>query len=347
MRMMELGRTGLNVSELCLGTMTWGSQNTEAEAHAQIDRSLEAGINFMDTAELYPVTPISPETTGRTEELIGTWNAKTGRRADWVIATKIAGAGAMAVRGGEGITKTSLPACIDDSLRRLQTDYIDLYQLHWPTRGSYMFRQNWTYRPNPKPTREILDDMHMVLDGLDAAVKAGKIRHVGLSNESAWGTTMWLRLAEERDLPRMQTVQNEYSLLCRLFDTDMSETCVREEVTLLAFSPIACGYLTGKYQNGAIPPGSRKAVSNSASGRDTPRVYPAVDAYLKIAKTHGLDPVVMALAWCWSRPFATIPIFGATNMDQLETALGAADVTLPDEVLAEIDAAHKEHPLPY
>ncbi|MEL7106746.1 MAG: aldo/keto reductase [Pseudomonadota bacterium] len=347
MRMMELGRTGLKVSELCLGTMTWGSQNSEAEAHAQIDRSLEAGINFMDTAEMYPVTPMSAETTGRTEEIIGTWNAKSGRRADWVIATKIAGAGAGTVRSGEGITATSLPSCIDASLRRLQTDYIDLYQLHWPTRGSYMFRQNWTYRPSQIPTRAILDDMHMVLDGLDAAVKAGKIRHVGLSNESAWGTTMWLRLAEERDLPRMETIQNEYSLLCRLFDTDLSETCVREDVTLLAFSPIACGYLTGKYQNGAIPPGSRKAVSNSASGRDTPRVYPAVDAYLAIAEKHGLDPVVMSLAWCWSRPFRTIPIFGATTLAQLETALHAADVTLSDEVLAEIDAAHRAHPMPY
>ncbi len=347
MRKMELGRTGLEVSELCLGTMTWGSQNTEAEAHAQIDRALDAGINFMDTAELYPVTPIRAETTGRTEEYIGTWNAKSGRRDDWIIATKIAGAGAAAVRNGEGITKTSLPTCIDASLRRLQTDYIDLYQLHWPTRGSYMFRQNWTYRPSAVPTQEILDDMHMVLDGLDAAIKAGKIRHVGLSNESAWGTAAWLRIAEERGLPRMATIQNEYSLLCRLFDTDMSETCVREDVTLLAFSPLACGYITGKYQNGAVPPGSRKAISTSASGRDTPRVFPAVDAYLDVAKKHGLDPVQMSLAWCWTRPFRTIPIFGATTPEQLDVALGAAGLTLSDAVIDDIDQVHRAHPLPF
>lgn len=347
MRRMKLGRTNLEVSELCLGTMTWGSQNSEEEAHAQIDRALEAGINFMDTAELYPVTPIRAETTGLTEELIGTWNAKTGRRQEWIIATKIAGAGAGAVRNGEGITKTSLPNCIDSSLRRLQTDYIDVYQLHWPTRGSYMFRQNWTYRPSATPTREILDDMHMVLDLLDAAIKAGKIRNVGISNESSWGTAAWLRIAEERGLPRMETIQNEYSLLCRLFDTDMSETCVREDVTLLAFSPLACGYLTGKYQNGAIPPGSRKAVSNSASGRDTPRVYPAVDIYLDIAKKHGLDPVHMSLAWCWSRPFKTIPIFGATSLEQLDRSLGAAGLTLSQDVLDDIDQAHRSHPMPY
>jgi len=347
MEMLELGRTGLKVSELCLGTMTWGSQNDEAEAHAQIDRALEAGCNFMDTAELYPTTPARAETTGRTEELIGTWNARTGRRSDWVIATKIGGRGARTIRNGEGITKTSVPACIDASLRRLQTNYIDLYQLHWPTRGSYMFRQNWTYDPRGPSTAEILDDFATILEALGDAVKAGKVRHVGLSNESAWGTARWLRLAEEAGLPRMETIQNEYSLMCRLFDTDLAELSVREDVTLLAFSPLACGFLTGKYQGGAVPPGSRMSINAGAGGRANPRAFEAVEAYLDIARRHGLDPVHMALAFCRSRPFPTIPIFGATTMEQLDRALGAAGVTLSDEVLAEIDAAHRAHPMPY
>lgn len=347
MDMVELGRTGLMVSELCLGTMTWGSQNTEAEAHAQIDRSLEAGITFMDTAEMYPTTPMSAETTGRTEELIGTWNAKTGRRKDWVIATKITGRGSRMVRDGEGFTKTSVPTCVDASLRRLQTDYIDLYQLHWPARGSYMFRQNWTYDPSHQSKAETEDHIHEILTALAAEVKAGKIRHVGLSNESAWGTAMWLKAAQEHGLPRMETIQNEYSLMCRLFDTDLAEASVNEDVTLLAFSPLAAGLLTGKYQNGAIPPGSRFAVNAGNSGRGTARAFDAVDAYLGIAKKHGLDPVHLALAWCRTRPFRTVPIFGATTMAQLDTAIGAAGFSLSDEVLADIDAAHRAHPMPY
>lgn len=347
MKKVELGRTGLMVSELCLGTMTWGSQNTEAEAHAQIDRSLEAGCNFMDTAEMYPTTPMRPETVGRTEELIGTWNARTGRRADWVIATKVTGEGSRMVRDGEGFDGQSIPKCIDASLKRLQTDYIDLYQLHWPDRGSYMFRKNWTFDPSGQSKQKTLDHMNEVLEALDAAVKAGKVRHVGLSNESAWGTAQWLRLAEERGLPRMEAIQNEYSLMCRLFDTDLAELSCNEDVTLLAFSPLAAGYLTGKYQGGALPEGSRGAINSGLGGRATERAPHAVAAYLDIAERHGLDPVHLALAFCRSRPFRTIPIFGATSMEQLDRALGAAGVTLSDDVLSEIDTAHRAHPMPY
>lgn len=343
----ELGRTGIEVSELCLGTMTWGTQNDEADAHAQIDRAFEAGCNFMDTAEMYPTTPMSKETVGRTEELIGTWNAKTGRRQDWVIATKITGEGSGFVRNGEGFDGQSIPKCIDASLRRLQTDYIDLYQLHWPDRGSYMFRKNWTYDPSGQSKARTLDHMNEVLEALDAAVKAGKVRHVGLSNESAWGTAQWLRLSEERGLPRMESIQNEYSLLCRLFDTDLAELSVNEDVTLLAFSPLACGFLTGKYQNGAVPEGSRMSINDRVGGRVNPRAFEAVGLYLDIARRHGLDPVHLALAFCRSRPFRTIPIFGATTMEQLDRALGAAGVTLSDEVLAEITTAHKACPMPY
>ncbi|MEM9708871.1 MAG: aldo/keto reductase [Pseudomonadota bacterium] len=347
MRMQKLGQTGLDVSALCLGTMTWGSQNTEAEAHSQIDRAGDAGINFMDTAEMYPTTPLKPETVGRTEELIGTWNAKSGRRKDWIIATKISGPNGGTVRGGKGYDKTEVPLCVDASLRRLQTDYIDLYQLHWPTRGSYMFRQNWTYDPSHQNRAETLDHMEEVLEALAAEVKAGKIRHVGLSNESAWGTAQWLRLAEEKGLPRMASIQNEYSLLCRLYDTDLAELAVNEDVTLLAFSPLACGLLSGKYQGGAVPEGSRGSIGANLGGRVGPRTFKAVDAYLDIAKTHGLDPVAMSLAWCWTRPFPTIPIFGATTMAQLEAALAAADLELPDQVVAEINKAHRAHPMPY
>ena len=342
MRMMELGRSGLKVSELCLGTMTWGTQTSEAEAHALIDLSLEAGINFMDTAELYPVTPISAETTGLTEEIIGTWNAKSGRRADWVIATKIAGAGAGAVRGGEGITKTSLPACIDDSLRRLQTDYIDLYQLHWPTRGSYMFRQNWTYRPNPMPTRQILDDMHMVLDGLDTAVKAGKIRHVGLSNETPWGIMEFTRLADAHGLPRPVSIQNPYNLLNRTFEIGLAEMAIREEVGLLAYSPLAFGALSGKYLNGQQPEGARLTLWKRFGRYTSDKGTAATEKYVQLAKDQGLDPSQMALAYVNSRPVVTSNIIGATSMPQLKANIASATLSLSKDVVKEIDAIHQE-----
>ncbi|WP_281708004.1 aldo/keto reductase [Phaeobacter italicus] len=347
MKKNPLGRTGMEVSQLCLGTMTFGTQTDEADAHAQIDAALAAGVNFLDTAEMYPVNPISAETVGDSEAIIGNWNARTGRRGDYILATKHSGEGMQAVRDGAPITAETIPATIEGSLRRLKTDYIDLYQFHWPNRGSYMFRKNWQYDPGGNDRAEVLDNMAGCLEALKAQVDKGNIRAFGLSNESAWGTAQWLRLAEETGGPRVASIQNEYSLLCRLYDTDLAELSVYEDVGLLAFSPLATGLLTGKYQDGAVPDASRKTLNPELGGRHTDRVYPAVAAYLEIAKRHGLDPVHMALAWCHTRPFMASAIFGATNLAQLEHVLAEADLTLSQEVLEDIDAAHRAHPMPY
>ena len=343
----KLGRTDIEVSALCLGSMTWGTQNTAEEGHEQIDRALAAGIDFVDTAEMYPVNPISAETIGRTERIIGLWFERGGARQDMVLATKHSGEGMGYVRDGAPITAASIPETIEGSLRRLQTDYIDLYQFHWPNRGSYMFRKNWTYDPTGPDPVEVRQNMEDCLGALQAEVDRGTIRAFGLSNESAWGTAQWLAAAERTGGPRVASMQNEYSLMCRLYDTDMAELSVYEDVGLLAFSPLAAGFLTGKYQDGAVPDASRMSLNSDMGGRKTPRVFAAVDAYLEIAGRHGLDPTQMALAWCMTRPFMCSVIFGATNMAQLDVAIGAADVTLSDDVMAEITAAHRAHPMPY
>ena len=344
----RLGRTDLNVSALCLGSMTWGTQNTTAEGHAQIDMALDHGINFIDTAEMYPTTPLSKETQGDTERIIGDWVASSGRRSDVIIATKVAGVGYMNVRDGAPISPATITAALESSLRSLQTDYVDLYQLHWPNRGSYMFRQNWQYDPTKQDRTVILDEMNDILTCLEDFRQQGKIRHVGLSNESAWGTAQWLRIAQENDLPRMASIQNEYSLLCRLFDTDMAELAHNEDVGLLSFSPLACGLLTGKYSADGTPPkGSRKDINDTLGGRITPRLWPAIDAYRGIADDHGLDLGQMALAWCLRRPFMASVIFGATSLPQLENSLKAITLDLSDEIMARIDEAHKAHPMPF
>jgi aryl-alcohol dehydrogenase-like predicted oxidoreductase len=347
MRMNQLGRTGLMVSELCLGSMTWGSQNTEAEGHAQIDYALEHGVNFIDTAEMYPTNPVKAETIGRTEDIIGAWFAKSGRRDQVILATKHSGEGMRHIRDGAPISVKTIAETVEGNLRRLKTDYIDLYQFHWPNRGSYMFRKNWAYDPSGQNKAETLANMEECLIALQDLVEQGKIRHFGLSNESAWGTAQWLRLSEDKGLPRVATIQNEYSLLCRLYDTDLAELSANEDVGLLAFSPLAAGLLTGKYQDGAVPDGSRMALTPDLGGRKSERVFTAVAAYLDVARKHGLDPVQMALAFCFSRPFMASVIFGATTMAQLELALGAQDLTLAPDVLDDIAAAHKAHPMPY
>ncbi len=348
MKMNRLGRTDMMVSELCLGTMTFGTQTDEADAHAQIDMALEAGINFVDTAEMYPVNPVRLETVGDSEAIIGNWNAKTKRRGDYILATKHSGEGSV-VRGGEMISSKTIATTIEESLRRLKTDYIDLYQFHWPNRGSYMFRKNWTYDPttSPQSRGDVLADMEDCLDALQREVDKGTIRAFGLSNESAWGTAQWLRLAEAGKGPRVASIQNEYSLLCRLYDTDLAELSHYEDVGLLSFSPLGAGYLTGKYQNGAVPDGSRKSINAEMGGRQSARVEAAVAAYLQVAADHDLDPVHMALAWCKTRPFMTSAIFGATDVDQLAHLLKGADLQLSEAVLADIDRAHRAHPMPY
>lgn len=347
MKMIPLGRTGLTVSEFCLGTMTWGNQTDEAGSHAQIDRALDAGINFLDTAEMYPTQPVRAETVGRTEAIIGAWLARTRRRGDIVLATKVSGPGQSAVRDGGALNGATMIAAAEASLMRLKTDVIDLYQIHWPSRSSYNFRQNWRFDPSSQDRAATVAHMMDMLEAAQTLVKAGKIRHFALSNESAWGTALWLRLAEENGLPRVASVQNEYSLLCRLADTDMAELSHNEEVPILAFSPLAAGLLTGKYAGDAVPEGSRRSRTPDLGGRISPRVWEAVSAYLGIAARHRLDPVQMALAWARTRPFPLIPILGATTLAQLEVALGAADLTLPAVVLDEIAAAHRAHPMPY
>ncbi|MGH1415290.1 MAG: aldo/keto reductase [Pelagimonas sp.] len=349
MKMNKLGRTGMEVSEFCLGTMTFGTQTGLEEAHAQIDYALAAGINFMDTAEMYPVNPTSAETMGNTEIIVGEWFAKTSRRNQWVLATKHSGAGVSYARDGGMISADTIPGTIEGSLKRLKTDYIDLYQFHWPNRGSYMFRQNWGYDPLKAgmSREEVITQMEDCLGALQKEVDRGTIRAFGLSNESAWGTAQWLAAAERVGGPRVASIQNEYSLVCRLADTDLAELMMFEDVGLLPFSPLGAGFLSGKYQGGAVPDGSRMSINAEMGGRKTDRIFDAVEAYLQVAKDFDLDPVHMAFAWSARRPFVASSIFGATTLAQLEHALGAVNVDLTPELLAALDAKHKRHPMPY
>lgn len=346
MQRTTLGRTDISVSRYCLGTMTFGTQTPEDAAHAQIDMALDHGIDFLDSAEMYPVNPVRAETVGRSEAIIGNWIARTGRRADLVIATKISGAGSHS-RGGAPITGGTIPQAVEGSLRRLQTDHIDLYQLHWPNRAHYMFRQNWSYDASQLDPSAEIANFEDCLGALAREVEKGRIRAVGLSNETCWGTLQWLAAADRTGGPRIATMQNEYSLLCRLYDTDMAEMSIAEQVSLIPFSPLAAGFLSGKYQGETVPEKSRMSLNPEMGGRNTPRVRPAVAAYLDIAARHGLDPVHMALAFTLSRPFVASTIFGATTTGQLAHVLDGTDLALSQEVLADIDAAHFAHPLPY
>lgn len=349
MQQTSLGPQGRAVSEFCLGTMTWGTQTPPPDAHRQIDMALDHGVSFLDTAEMYPVNPMSAETLGGVEAIIGDWIAAGGARDRLVIATKCTGKGSAVIEGGAPpVTPSRLRQAVEDSLGRLRVDRIDLYQLHWPDRGSYHFRQNWTYRPPQADARAaILDEMAAVMETLAALRAEGKIDAFGLSNETAWGMAQWLRLADQGLGPRPVSIQNEYSLLCRQADTDLAELCALEEVTFLAFSPLAAGLLTGKYAGDVTPEGTRRSIRPDLNGRIQPRVFGAVAGYLGLAQDWGLDPVQMALAWCRQRPFACIPILGATTSAQLAGQLPAAGLRLSAEQMAEIDAMHRAHPMPY
>lgn len=346
MKMNKLGQTGIEVSELCLGTMTWGTQNTQEEAFYQADTSVAAGINIIDTAQMYPVNPMGAATQGESERILGNWLAAR-QRDKVVVATKVAGNGVKWIGDGRDIDRASIMAAVEASLTALQTDYIDLYQLHWPNRGSYHFRQNWAFNPTRQDKAKVLDNMAEVLETCDALEKAGKVRHFGLSNESAWGTAQWLRISEDRGLPRMASIQNEYSLLCRLFDTDLAELCHNEDVGLLSFSPLGAGILSGQYLNGAMPEGSRGAISKGIGGRMQPRVHAATQAYADVAAKHGVNLVQMALAFCRTRPFMTSAIFGARTPEQLDVVLKSTDLELSTDCLKDIEAAHRAHPMPY
>lgn len=348
MQYRQLGRTELKVSAYCLGSMTWGTQTSESDAHAQIEYALDHGVNFIDTAEMYPTNPLSKETQGDTERILGSWMGKhSSRRAEVILATKVAGSGYKNVRDGAPISPATITEALHNSLESLQTDYVDLYQLHWPNRGSYMFRQNWTYDPSPQDTSEVHDHMMAVLDALNGHIKAGKIRHIGLSNETAWGVMQWLKISGEHNLPRMVSTQNEYSLLCRLYDTDLAEVSHHEQVGLLAYSPLGTGLLTGKYKKDLTPDLSRRSINADMGGRINDRIWRILDSYLEIAKKHNLNPIHMAMGFCLSKPFVSSAIFGATNLEQLKVILEGSGFEISKEVLTDLNQVNRNHPLPY
>ncbi len=344
MKYRELGRTGVKVSALCLGTMTFGEQNSEAEAHAQLDYAVERGINFLDASEIYPVPP-RPETQGRTEEIIGTWLAARKNRDKIIVATKVAGRGKMSwLRKNGGPTRQSasqIAEAVNASLARLTTDYIDLYQLHWPDRPMRIF-EGLDYvhvEGDSHPVEEIL----AVLGRL---VEAGKVRFVGLSNETPWGVMSFLKASEQHGLPRIVSVQNAYNLVNRSYEIGLSEITYREGVSLLGYSPLGQGYLSGKYEGGALPPNSRKRLFNRLGRYEQGNGPKAISAYVGLARRHGLDPAQMAIAFAASRPFVTSAIIGATTMAQLETDIAALDLELDDRLLADIEQIHLDYPNP-
>ncbi len=342
----RLGRTDLRVSAIGLGTMTWGQQNTEAEGHAQMDHAFGRGINFLDTAELYPIPP-KPETQGRTDEIVASWLKARKNRDKVILASKIVGRSENTwFRDGGGTTDLSrrqVLEAVDRSLKRLGTDFIDLYQIHWPDRAVSGFGSVPTvFKPVEGPEVPIEE----TLAALDLAVKAGKIRHVGLSNESPWGTMTFLKLAETRGLPRVQSIQNAYNLVNRTFETGLAEIAMREDVGLLAYSPLAQGFLTGKYLNGARPENTRTVLFNRAQRYQKPGAETAVAAYVDLAGELGLDPAQMAIRFVASRPFVTSALIGATTMEQLKTDIDAFDLDLSPEIEERIDAVHLLHQNP-
>ncbi len=336
-----LGRTGIKVSAICLGTMTWGDQNTEADGHAQMDYAVEQGINFFDTAEMYTIPP-KRETQGNTERIIGSWFKARGGRDKIVLASKVAGRGEADWLRADG-RKTELdPKSVEEacnaSLKRLGTDYIDLYQVHWPDRAVSVFGSNPTvFRQVSAPEIPIAE----TLGALARLVEAGKVRHIGLSNESAWGAMTWLKESEAKRLPRVQSIQNAYSLVNRTFEVNLAEVAMREDLGLLAYSSLAQGYLTGKYRDGALPEGTRKTLYNRLQRYEKPGAAEAIHAYVDLAAELGLDPAQMALAFVTSRPFVTATIIGASRMEQLKTDIASIDVRITPEVEERIDALHQ------
>jgi aryl-alcohol dehydrogenase-like predicted oxidoreductase len=343
MQYRKLGRTGLDVSLICLGTMTWGEQNTEAEGHEQMDYALDQGVNFWDTAEMYAIPP-KRETQGATERIIGSWFQSRGKRDKVILASKVAGRSDFDWLRDGGVkarpNRAQINEAIDKSLKRLRTDYIDLYQVHWPDRPI-----TWGGNPTVYQDLKSEDDVAIeeTLSALNALVKAGKVRHIGLSNESAWGTMSYLKLSEFKGLARVASVQNAYNLINRTAETALAEVFMREEVGLLAFSPLAQGYLTGKYLNGALPPGTRKTLFNRGQRYEKPGADIAIQAYVDLAKEVGLDPAQMALAFVNTRPFLGSNIIGATTMAQLKTNIASIDVPMTAELEARINAIHQLH----
>jgi len=348
MQYRKLGHTDVKVSVISLGTMTWGEQNTEAEAHDQIDLALAHGVNLIDAAEMYPVPP-KPETQGRTESYIGSWLKKSGRRQDIVLASKAAGPASDPKRpshfrdGHPHFDRKNLTQALDDSLRRLQTDYLDLYQLHWPDRTANIFGTlSYPWQDDPAGSTPIEETLGILKEFVDA----GKIRAVGLSNETPWGVAQFLKVAEKLDLPRAVSIQNPYSLLNRLFEIGLSEFSHREGIGLLAYSPLAFGVLSGKYLDGAKPAGARLSLFDRFTRYSSESAAIATRAYADLARRHGLSPATLALAFVNSRPFVTSNIIGATTLAQLQENLDSIDVQLSPELLAELESIHQRIPNP-
>ncbi len=345
MKYNQLGKSGLEVSKICLGTMTFGEQNTEAEGHEQLDYALAQGINFIDTAELYAV-PANPATQGKTEEIIGTWLRARGNRSQFILATKIAGNLPFAghIRQPLGYQRHMLEEAIGNSLRRLQTDYIDLYQLHWPNRKTNFFGQRgYIHREDDPWEDEFLD----ILQSMDSLIKSGKIRHWGVSNETPWGLMRILHLADKHGLPAPVSIQNPYSLLNRTFEIGLAEICHREQIAMLPYSPTAFGLLSGKFHRGEDTPQDRM----NQFAAQLPRykgetAWEATGHYLAIAEKHGLNPIQMALAFVNDRSFVCSNIIGATSLKQLSENIDSIDVQLSSEALQEIEAVHNRMPNP-
>lgn len=337
MQKRSLGNTDIQVSCLCLGTMTWGEQNTERDAHEQMDAALAAGINFFDTAEMYPVPP-KADTQGLTESYIGSWLAKTGRRSEIILATKAAGPADWMdyLRGGPEFNREHLQKAVHSSLHRLQTDYIDLYQLHWPARSTNFFGK-LGYQHEPEQDGTPLEE---TLAAVMALIEEGKIRHYGLSNETPWGTMKAIQIADQNGWPRPVSVQNPYNLLNRSYEIGMSEISCRESVGLLAYSPLAFGVLTGKYLNGARPAKGRLTLYERFSRYNTDAAETATQQYVTLAADIGISPTALALAFVTQQAFATSNIIGATTMSQLEENLATADLVLSEDVIERVNAIH-------
>jgi len=342
MKYTKLPNTDIKVSKICLGTMTWGQQNTEVEGHEQMDYALEKGINFFDTAELYPI-PARGETYGRTEKYIGTWFKKTGNRDKVVLASKIAGSGSYTAHiRSTDFSKEAITEAIHNSLNRLQTDYIDLYQLHWPERPVNCFGvRDYPYQTKTKWQ----DNFAEILETLDGFIKQGKIRQIGLSNESPWGTMRYLEESKSKNLPRPITIQNAYSLLHRIFEAGLSEISLQENIGLLAFSPLGFGVLSGKYLDD-MPKDSRIALFPNYNRYSSPESTLALKKYLAIAQKHGLTVAQLSLAFVNQLPFVTSNIIGATKMSQLKENIDSINIDLSEEIINEINAVHSIMPNP-
>ena len=340
----KLGQTDIEVSRICLGTMTWGEQNTEKEAHEQLDYAVESGINFIDVAEMYPVPP-REETYGLTESYIGNWLSKRKDRDKIILASKVAAKAEWLpyIRGGQiKLDKKNIVQALEDSLRRLKTDYIDLYQMHWPDRDTNFFGKLAYYHAPEKDGIPIAETLAV----LDELVKQGKIRVIGISNETPWGCAEYLRISREKELPRIVSIQNPYNLLNRTFEIGISEFSHREQVGLLAYSPLAFGALSGKYLNNQKPEGARLTLFERFNRYLNPQATKATEAYVNLAKKNDLDPSQMALSYVSSRPFLTSNIIGATSMEQLKMDIESINIELSDDVIKDIESIHEKIPNP-